>query len=365
MEAASFSIPAPDPSIPTSYWNQLSNDDKAEFIKLRNRLHQTQKTSVKDRRLVSFSNEMILVLNFLEHDNKGREQRCVLTGVAFAGPYICVNTRLLKNFLGRCKSSINGSLQQLGYVAVRTKSKARSCVVACIPCLGADPNLLRQWTVRGASADALFCFVSKYPPEPLPTITQEDLNEDRKSQNSSRIVNQHVNLNLSASKQQQQQNKTILQPQQKIQNIIRSALSQQQKKMMNNLSNTGSNSFSSSTISALSNSLSSSFSSAFSSALSTRDISNNNEIDLPSFGDYKFSFNDSSTTKIPDMTPSFSVDYLSAYNYDDDGDWIGDFARDYENDWNIQSHRAVPRSQSAFFTPQNEWGGSIDDSLYF
>ena len=120
----SLSIRPPEPNLPATYWNTLTNEDRAEFIKLRTQLHQSQKTSVKDRRLVSFSNEMTAILAFLERTEAGHEQRSILAGVAFAGPFICVNTRQLKSFLGRCKSSINGSFQQLGYVAVRTKSKA-------------------------------------------------------------------------------------------------------------------------------------------------------------------------------------------------------------------------------------------------
>ena len=179
MEASNLALHAPDPSLPGTYWSQLTLEDKMEFLKLRTKLHETQKASMKDRRLVSFSNEMATILKFLERDERCREQRCVLSGVAFAGPYICVNTRQLTSFLGRCKSSINGSLQQLGYVAVRTKSKARACVLAVMPILANDPNLLRQWTVRGASSDALFCFVSRFQPDPLPVILPEDLNEDK------------------------------------------------------------------------------------------------------------------------------------------------------------------------------------------
>jgi hypothetical protein len=93
--------------------------------------------------------------------------------------FICVNTRQLKDFLGRCKSSINGSFQQLGYVAVPTKSKARTCVLSLLPGLVNEPNILRQWTVRGASGDSQLCFVSRFKPEPLPEITPADLADDR------------------------------------------------------------------------------------------------------------------------------------------------------------------------------------------
>ena len=127
-------------SLPQPYWGNLSQADKVEYQRLRSNFHQNQKMSCKDRRLVSFSNELMTILKFIEHSETGRENRTVLVGVCFAGPFIGVNTRQLKNFLGRCKSSINGSLQQLGYVALKTKSKARTCILSILPSLINDQN---------------------------------------------------------------------------------------------------------------------------------------------------------------------------------------------------------------------------------
>jgi hypothetical protein len=119
-----------------------------------------------------------MVLKFLEYNESHREERCILAGIAFAGPFICVNTRLLKSFLGRCKSSINGGFQQMGYVAIKTKTKARACIVAVLRSLTNDPSLLRQWTVRGASPSAEACFVSSFPVHLLPDVSNADLNLD-------------------------------------------------------------------------------------------------------------------------------------------------------------------------------------------
>ena len=166
--------------LPSAYWSKLSQEDKLEFQRLRTNFHRSQKISSKDPRLVSFSNELHTILKFIEHSESGRECRTVLAGVAFAGPFICVNTRQLKSFLGRCKSSINGSFQQLGYVAIKTKSKARSCVLAILPSLVNDQNILRQWTVRWASDDAKFCFVTSLTSLQLPIINDDDLNEDHR-----------------------------------------------------------------------------------------------------------------------------------------------------------------------------------------
>ena len=172
-------------SLPQPYWSNLSQADKVEYHRLRNNFHQNQKMSCKDRRLVSFSNELITILHYIEHSEIGRENRTVMVGVCFAGPFIGVNTRQLKNFLGRCKSSINGSLQQLGYVALKTKSKARTCILSILPSLINDQNNLRQWTIRWASDDAQLCFLTSIKSLQLPVVTQEDLNDEGRSSTSS------------------------------------------------------------------------------------------------------------------------------------------------------------------------------------
>jgi len=167
-------------SLPPSYWNALSQDDRTEFVRLRSHFLQGQKISSKDRRIVTFRKELIAVLKYIERSDSCVEERSVLVGVCFAGPFICVNTRQLKNFLGRCKSSINGSFQQMGYVALRTKAKARSCVLAVMPSLQNDTNILRQWTVRCASEDASFCFLSSFSHVSLPQINEEDLYDEKR-----------------------------------------------------------------------------------------------------------------------------------------------------------------------------------------
>ena len=180
-------------SLPHTYWSVLSSEDKTEFMRLRANFLQGQKMSSKDRRIVTFRKELIAVLKYIERSEDHTEERSVLVGVCFAGPFICVNTRQLKNFLGRCKSSINGSFQQMGYVALRTKAKARSCVVAVMPTLQNEQNILRQWTVRCASEDAHFCFISSFSHVQLPQITEDDLyDEKRTSNNPLTPINQQI-----------------------------------------------------------------------------------------------------------------------------------------------------------------------------
>ena len=170
----------PEISLPQNYWSVLSQDDKDEFMRLRSTFQHGQKISSKDRRIVTFSKELNLLIRYLERSSENLEARCVLIGVCFVGPYVCVNTRQLKSFLCRCKSSINGSFQQLGYVALRTKAKARECVITALPSLQSNQNILRQWTVRYASEDIRVCFFMSFSHVGMPPIEEDDLYDEKK-----------------------------------------------------------------------------------------------------------------------------------------------------------------------------------------
>ena len=164
-------------NVPFLYWNQMTSEDKEEYVKLRKKFHDFQRTPSKDRRVISFQHELELILSFVECRPANREIRSICCGAAFGGCYVCVNTRQLKNFMGRCKSSINGSFHQLGYIGLKAKTKAKQCLSNILSTLVNDQNLFRQWTVRCTGNEAMSCFVSSFPVSLLPPIQAEDLND--------------------------------------------------------------------------------------------------------------------------------------------------------------------------------------------
>jgi hypothetical protein len=165
--------------VPVGYWNLLSPEDQSEYIRIRTNFHQGEKLSSKDCRIVTFRRELTILMAFLERDRENLEVRCIVAGVCFADGIVCVNTRQLKGLLRRCKSSINGAFQQLGYVALRTRTKTRGCVVGLLPSLQQAPAMIKQWSVRVVTAAADFCFVSSFSAVGLPEIHEEDLLKER------------------------------------------------------------------------------------------------------------------------------------------------------------------------------------------
>jgi hypothetical protein len=147
-------------TLSSSHWYQITQDERQEYLRLRTAFRDQNKLS-KDHRTRTFSEELHMLLEFIERSRDGGEGRSIILGLAFAGQYICVNTRQMSHLFGRCKSTINGCFQQIGYISMKTKWM--ECVAAVLPSLAGDPSSLRQWTARYASEEAAFCFLSRLP----------------------------------------------------------------------------------------------------------------------------------------------------------------------------------------------------------
>jgi hypothetical protein len=128
-------------------WTSLLTEDRRAYATMREQF-QGRRPAEKFQNAMLFRTEIQSIIEFIERSPIGREHRSIVCGLASAGPFVTVNTRQLKALIGRCKSSINGSFQSLGYLAVKTRSKARECVLAILPSLKLDRGAARQWTVR-------------------------------------------------------------------------------------------------------------------------------------------------------------------------------------------------------------------------
>jgi hypothetical protein len=154
-------------SVPFTYWGLLSEDDRLEYMRLSRRFFVDQKLSAlvragRERREVVFMKEVLAVLQYIERSSENTEVRSIVTGLCFHGPFVCINTRALKGILCRCKSSINGLFQELGYGQRRARHD-REFVMLAMPSLRKDLGVLRQWTIRQVADHSMFCFVSKIP----------------------------------------------------------------------------------------------------------------------------------------------------------------------------------------------------------
>jgi hypothetical protein len=170
-----------DSKIPIRHWAELSEHDRHQYNELRLFFRQQQKDCLRERRTSPFTGEIIAILAFTDQKTPGRDHRCIVSGIAGAGPFVAVNTQQFKHFIGRCKSSINSGFQQIGYDVVRNRAKARESIWSIIPELRAEPGFIRQWTVRSAGDACHMCFFSSYIPPRLPVLVPEDFIDERKA----------------------------------------------------------------------------------------------------------------------------------------------------------------------------------------
>jgi hypothetical protein len=166
---------ARDPGVPAAVWSRLTPEDKSEYLRLKLQFYQAHRTTGKEGRISVFHRELQIAYSYITSRTDGREERSIVCGIGFAGEFICVNTRQLKAFLSRCKSSINGSFLQMGYVAVITKLKARKCLLSVLHSLIDDSSNFRQWGVRAVSNRATFCMASALSASEKPAIGERDL----------------------------------------------------------------------------------------------------------------------------------------------------------------------------------------------
>jgi hypothetical protein len=182
----SFSMSTSDAPSPLGLWNRLSESDKTEYMHIQTAFKNAPKITSRDRRVHTFPRDLGIVINFIESSNENSDIRAILVGLCFVGPVVCINTQRLKEFTNRCKSAVNGSFQELGYIAFRSKSKARECVLTSLPALRPFPAIIRQWTARAVSAEAHQCFLSSFSAENLPEIRADDLLTEKKTREKKR-----------------------------------------------------------------------------------------------------------------------------------------------------------------------------------
>jgi hypothetical protein len=118
--------------------------------------------SKKGERLDSFTDRLMKIRHFIEYRIDDDWKRSLVCGVFFLPNGLAMNIQQLRMLLGRCKSSINGSLQQLGYMAEPQSQGVNQEFVMRIPARSRDANELKKWTIRriyGSAPEAV-------PPSP-------------------------------------------------------------------------------------------------------------------------------------------------------------------------------------------------------
>ncbi|EAY11135.1 hypothetical protein TVAG_359150 [Trichomonas vaginalis G3] len=143
----SYSSIAPDNNMPL-HWEILSKTDLTGYLSLRNFFYEQIHKSRKGERLDSLSDKLNLIKKYVDSSEQDKWKRCKVCGIIFFDETLIINIQQLRILLGKCKSSINGSLQQLGYTSLPQGAPFGQAAISQYEFLVNDKSEVKKWTVR-------------------------------------------------------------------------------------------------------------------------------------------------------------------------------------------------------------------------
>jgi hypothetical protein len=149
------------------YYDILSSSDQKQYDELRSTFSSQMCRNRRGKRLEGFSDMLSSIRTFCIRHNDDDWKRCLVCGVCWLSNGIAINNRQLSLLIDKCKSSINGSLQKMGYSTLQSRSESSSSLCDTIPLLKNNFGELREWSVR--------LFVAATPQPNLPIYTVNTL----------------------------------------------------------------------------------------------------------------------------------------------------------------------------------------------
>ena len=130
------------------YWELLSEQDKNEYQALKVTFNTGSIKRNRGHRIETFDGILGAIHQYAEKGQDTDWRRFLVCGVCWIENAIAINTRQLRILISKCKSSINGSLQKLGYYTNTSHSESWKILFSRIPLLKDNYPEIRQWTIR-------------------------------------------------------------------------------------------------------------------------------------------------------------------------------------------------------------------------
>jgi hypothetical protein len=130
------------------YWELLDDEDRNQYHRLREEFLAGNFRHTRNARLEQFDAILEKIRQYAERSDENDWRRFLVCGVCWLDNAIAINTRQLRMLVAKCKSSINGSLQKMGYTTHVSHSESWKILFPRIPALQGHFPELRQWSVR-------------------------------------------------------------------------------------------------------------------------------------------------------------------------------------------------------------------------
>lgn len=130
------------------YWDLLSETDKLDYQSLKVTFNADSFRRNRGHRIETFDGILDTIRRYAEKGDDDDWKRFLVCGVCWMDRAIAINTRQMRILIAKCKSSINGSLQKMGYSTNTSHSESWKILFSRIPLLKDNFTEIRQWTIR-------------------------------------------------------------------------------------------------------------------------------------------------------------------------------------------------------------------------
>ena len=130
------------------YWNLLNESDKEGYWQLRSALASPICKNRRNKSIQTFNDVINTIKAYVVRKDEGDLGRSLVCGIIWLEDGIAINTHQLRMIISKCKSSINGSFQALGYGTIPTGADSAGELIRKFPFMRNNFAELRQWTVR-------------------------------------------------------------------------------------------------------------------------------------------------------------------------------------------------------------------------
>ncbi|KAH0802455.1 potassium/sodium hyperpolarization-activated cyclic nucleotide-gated channel 1 [Histomonas meleagridis] len=131
-----------------NYWELLTEEDKVRYLELQKKFSSSEYKNRRNKSKETFQTLIDQIKSFVVRDDGNIIQRSLVCGIVWLDHGIAINTHQLCLLTDKCKSSINGSFQLIGYGTVPVGAESSSDLINTFPFLKNNFPELRQWTIR-------------------------------------------------------------------------------------------------------------------------------------------------------------------------------------------------------------------------
>ena len=130
------------------HWDLLTRSDLEAYVKLRKSFYDEIRKSKKGERLDAFIQRILKIKQFVERGDGDDWKRGLVCGIIFLPNSIAIHIQQFRLLLGKCKSSINGSLQAIGFAAHPQGGPIETELLMKVPIFQREHSEVKKWTVR-------------------------------------------------------------------------------------------------------------------------------------------------------------------------------------------------------------------------